>query len=306
MSFSVQVLGNNAAVPVIDRHPSAQILDIQDHLILIDCGEGTQMRLMDFQVKRSKIDLIFISHLHGDHIYGLPGLITSYNLYGREKDLTIFGPFGLSDFINAILNSAMVKLGFTLRIIEHGMESAVIFENNVFLVRTIPLMHRIPTTGYLFTEKYPMRKISTEQIEHYKVPYEAMNDLKNGLDWQDPSGKIIPNRMLTLPGKIPRRFAYCTDTIYTESIIPIIRNVDLLFHESTFLHEMQTEAAKRGHSTAYQAASIAKKANVKTLVLGHFSSRYKDLAPLLQEAKAVFPNTVLGLEGERFEVPLAY
>ena len=301
MSFAVQVLGNNAAVPIDDRHPSAQVLDIQDHKILIDCGEGTQMRMIEHQIKRSKIDHIFISHLHGDHVYGLPGLITSYNLFGREKPLYLFGPFGLAKYVKTILRVTQIELCYRLEIKEHITEtSSLVFENSRFLVRTIPLNHRIPTTGYFFEEKCATRKISAVQIEKYKIPYEAMNDLKAGRDWKDEFGKMIPNEILTLPGKKSRKYAYCADTMYDESIIPIIENADLLFHEATFLHELQEQAVKRKHSTAFEAANIAKRANVKKLILGHFSSRYKDLNPFLLEAQRVFTNTFIGEEGMKF------
>ena len=298
MSIRVRILGSNAAIPTPERAPTSQIVYIQDIPFLIDCGEGTQIRLSALKIKRSKIDHIFISHLHGDHVYGLPGLITSFNLFGRKEKLHVYGPPGTRGLLTEILYYTNVELHYDLEINDHSPDqSQKIFESGIVTVYTIPLNHRIPTTGYLFKEKDPPLNIIPEMIDRYSMSFNQIRQVKKGADLILPNGDTIPNDHLTRRSTIPKSYAFCSDTAYSESIIPVIRGVDALYHEATFMHDLVEKAEKRKHSTAYQAALIAKKAEVRLLILGHFSHRYKQLDELLQEACQVFPNTVLGEDG---------
>jgi ribonuclease Z len=298
MGWSLHILGTNAAVPVLNRHPSAQALATEDEIFLIDCGEATQSRLTEYHIKRSRINHIFISHLHGDHIFGLPGLITSYNLFGRKETIHLYGPPGLRHFIETIHEITGIRLQFDLLIHEHPADlSRMILETKHIKVHTLPLDHRVPATGYLFKEKVAKRKIDPIAVANYAVPYDQMLSIKNGRDWQRPDGTTIPNALLTAPGREALSFAYCSDTRYAPSLIPRIRNINLLYHEATFGKELAEEAHKRGHSTSIEAAQIAQAANVKQLVIGHFSARYKDRSVLLVEAQGHFPNTILAKEG---------
>ncbi len=298
MSWSLHILGTNAAVPTLHRNPSAQALDTEHEIFLIDCGEATQNRLVEFRIRRSRIHHIFISHLHGDHIFGLPGLITSYNLFGRKEPLYLYGPIGLKGFIDTINETTGIHLNYPLHIKEHEDQiSRKILETEHVHVYTIPLDHRIPTTGYLFREKVFKRKINLEMVKLLGVPYDQMKDIQRGKDWQRPDGRLIKNEEMTFPGRNPITFAYCSDTRYSPNIIPLVRNVNLLYHEATFASDLAREAHSRGHSTALEAARIAKAAKVDKLIIGHFSARYQDPAPLLKEAQAWFPDTGLAMEG---------
>jgi len=270
---------------------------------MIDCGEGAQIRLTDFRIKRSKINQIFISHLHGDHIFGLPGLLNSFSLAGRKKTLEIFSPKGLERMIDVIFETSQSHLNY--EIIFHEVDTEkhkLIFENKKIKVYSIPLQHRIPTTGYLFKEKPFSKNIIPEKIAEHNIPFSKINDIKNGADFTPEEGIVIPNIELVTEGKTPRSYAYCSDTVYLESIIPIIKNVDLLYHEATFADEFAKLSFERGHSTTKEAATIAKKAEVGKLLIGHFSTRYLDLNILLEESKKVFQNSNLALEGKTFKV----
>ena len=298
MAWSLHILGTNAAVPLLNRHPSAQALQTDDEIFLIDCGEATQTRLAEYRIRRSRIRHIFISHLHGDHIFGLPGLITSYNLFGRKDPLTIYGPPGLRHFIETINELTGIHLHFDLIIKEHQAEvGKMILETNHIKVYSLPLDHRVPTTGYLFRERVAKRRIDSSAVAKYEVPYHQMPLIKNGSDWQRSDGTVIPNELLTIPGRQPLSFAYCSDTRYAPHLVSHIMNIHLLYHEATFGQDLAEEAHKRGHSTSAEAAQIAKAANVSQLVIGHFSSRYKDLSKLLMEAQQHFANTIIAQEG---------
>ncbi|NJL74645.1 MAG: ribonuclease Z [Saprospiraceae bacterium] len=304
MKFEVTILGTNAAIPAYERYLSAQIVNVHDRIYMVDCGEGTQFQLNKYDIRRSRIHQIFISHLHGDHIYGLPGIITSYSLLGREKPLDIFAPKGLEEWINLTLKHSYAYLTFKVRFHTFDCDqSTLVFENESVEVWTIPLKHRIPTCGFLFKEKQQSRRIIPEQIVAHQIPVTAIKKIKQeGADFVTANGKVIPNDLLTLPAPVPRAYAYCSDTAYTESIIPIIQETDLLYHEATYLslHEDQTLISL--HSTAREAAKIAKLANVKQLLIGHFSSRYRDIDALREEAATIFPNTLLAKEGLVLEV----
>ena len=303
MRFDVTILGSNSAIPAHGRFPTAQVLNVSDQLYMIDCGEGAQWRLQQCEIKRSKINQIFISHLHGDHIYGLIGLLNSYSLSKRVEPIAIFSPHGLEEIINVQLKYSKANLTFSLSF--HELETTknqLIFEDNLVEVTTIPLQHRIPTCGFLFKEKPRPLNINPAKIEKFKIPVDKIKEIKNGQDFISLNGVTIPNSELTFPPVIPRSYAFCSDTLYNESIIPIIEKVDLLYHESTFLHDLKQLADETMHTTAKEAAIIAQKANVGRLIIGHFSTRYLDLKPLLDEAQKEFPNTTLGIEGESFSV----
>lgn len=300
-NFEVIVLGSSSATPAYNRNPSAQLLTINDKYYLIDCGEATQNQMNKFKIKSSKIDYIFISHLHGDHYLGLIGLLSTMHLNGRIKEIHIFGPPQLKEIIDLQLMVSETKLRYeVIYHFTHTEYSEQVFENNDVIVETIVLNHRIPTTGYFFKEKLRKRKINTAKIEEYDIPLEYIPLLKNGIDYSDKLGNTIPNQELTFDPNPVRSFAYCSDTLYNENFLEQIDGVNFLYHEATFLHDLIDRAAETYHTTALQAGIIAKKANAKQLMIGHFSARYKDIEPLLEEAKTEFPNTVLAIEGERY------
>lgn len=303
MTFSLTILGSNSAIPANGRHPSAQVLNVREEYYLIDCGEGTQIRMNDFRVKRSKINQIFISHFHGDHIFGLPGLLTSFSLAGRKTPLAIYSPPGLEQMIDLILKTSGSHLTYELTFHEVDPDkNQLVFENKKIEVYTIPLIHRMPTCGYLFVEKPHQRGFRAETIEEYGIPFSKINEIKKGADFVNEKGEIVTNAELTLPPKKSRSYAYCSDTAYSERIIPMVKNVDLLYHEATFGMQMAELAAPRGHSTTVEAGDIAQKANVGKLLIGHFSTRYDNLDALLAEAKSVFENTELAIEGRTIDV----
>ncbi len=300
-SFEIIVLGSSSATPAYNRNPSAQLLNINEKFYLIDCGEATQNQLNKFKLKSSRIDYIFISHLHGDHYLGLVGLLSTMHLNGRVKEIHVFGPPQLKEIIDLQLMVSETKLRYEVIFhFTHTEYTEQIFENNDVTVETIILNHRIPTTGFLIKEKPRKRKINTARLEEYDVPLEYIPLLKNGIDYSDKHGNVIPNAELTFDPTPARSFAYCSDTLYNENFIEQIEGVNFLYHEATFLHELIDRAVETYHTTALQAGIIAKKANVKQLMIGHFSARYRDLEPLLAEAKTEYDNTVLAIEGEKY------
>lgn len=300
-NFEIIVLGSSSATPAYNRNPSAQLLNINDRFYLIDCGEATQNQLNKFKLKSSRIDYIFISHLHGDHYLGLVGLLSTMHLNGRVKEIHVFGPPQLKEIVDLQLKVSETKLRYEVIFhFTHTEYTEQIFENNDVTVETIVLNHRIPTTGFLIKEKPRKRKINTVKLEEYDVPLEYIPLLKNGIDYSDKHGKTIPNGVLTFDPTPSRSFAYCSDTLYNEDFIEQIEGVNFLYHEATFLHELIDRAVETYHTTALQAGIIAKKANVKQLMIGHFSARYRELDPLLAEAKTEFENTVLAIEGEKY------
>ena len=304
MRFELILLGTNSALPAFGRFPSAQVLNVQENHYLIDCGEGAQIRMDEFRVRRYKIKQIFISHLHGDHIYGLIGFLSSLSLSDRTAPMDIFAPLGLEEIIRVQLKYAG-GLSFPLRFHTTDTEQhRLIFENASIEVYSLPLVHRAPASGFLFKEKERPRSMKAEKIEAYHIPYSDIPAIKNGAGYKLPDGQFIFNEELTWPPPAPRSYAYCSDTAYQEALVPLIQGVDLLYHESTFCEDKREQAALTGHSTAHQAATIAKMAGAGQLALGHYSSRYQNLEPFLKEARAVFPNTELGLDGKVFEVPL--
>lgn len=286
------------------RHPSSQLLRIQQQTFLIDCGEGTQFQLQKFKCKPFRINCVFISHLHGDHYFGLIGLLTTFQLLRRESKLVIIGPPQLEEIIKLQLAVANSVLTYPIEFIvtQHEVPK-VVFENDEVEVTSFPLEHRINCTGFLFKEKTANRRINPEAIQHLNLSPDHFHQLRDGKDVIDLNGTFHANTTLTLSGHPPRSYAYCTDTLFLRSIIPIVQNVDLLYHETTFMHEAIERAVLTFHSTTIQAATIAKEASVKKLLIGHFSSKYTDLQILLDECKEIFENTALSIEGEVFSIP---
>lgn len=295
MSTYLTILGYNSAIPTVKSAPTAQFLEMEERCFLIDCGEGTQVQLRKAKAKFSKINHIFISHLHGDHVFGLPGLISSFRLLGRETPLHVYGPKGIKEMMETIFRITETHQGF--EVIFHELsskKSEKVFEDNRVEVFTIPLDHRIYCNGYLFREKPKERHLNMQEISKYpEIEICDYHNLKRGKDIQLSDGYILKNENLTKPAEPSVSYAFCSDTRYLESIIPIIKNVDVLYHESTFLHDLKKMADYTGHTTALEAAKIARKANVKKLILGHFSNRYNDLSVFLNEACEIFPETYL-------------
>ncbi|RZK60106.1 MAG: ribonuclease Z [Pedobacter sp.] len=303
MKFEVTILGSSSATPVHNRNPTAQLLNCNEKFYLIDCAEGTQQQLIKFNLKASKIDYIFISHLHGDHYFGLIGLLSSMHLNGRIKPLYIYGPSALQEILELQFKHSDTHLKYELVYFHTDTtQSAVIFENGDVTVETIILNHRIPCTGFKFTEKKRLRKLLIDKLEQDNVPVELYPLLKRGVDLDLPNGDVIKNLDYTTDSAEPKSYAYCSDTLFDERYFETIKGCDTLYHEATFLHEMLERAKETHHTTALQAAEIAKIVGAKKLLIGHFSSRYKTLSELLEEAKTVFPKTELAIEGLTFEI----
>jgi ribonuclease Z len=303
MKFEVTILGSSSATPIFNRNPSSQALNINDRLYLIDCGEGTQQQMLKFDVKASRIDHIFISHLHGDHYLGLVGLLSSLHLNGRIKPLKIYCPPQLKEIIDLQLTYSETILEYT---IEYEFTNAerpeVILENQDVTVETIPLEHGIPCTGFLFREKKRLRKLLKEKMEEINIPVEYYSALKKGADYTAPDGTVFKNDTLTIDSDEPKTYVYCSDTSCSERYFGQISNADLLYHEATFLNNMLERANETRHTTALQAGETALKTQAKKLIIGHFSARYKTLNELLDEARSVFPQTELAMEGRVFVI----
>lgn len=300
--MKLTLLGCYAATPRTITNPTAQVLEIRNRMFLIDCGEGTQVQLRKNKLKFSKINHIFISHLHGDHMYGLVGLISTFMLLNRQTDLHVYGPKGIKEIILMQLRYSNSFTGYNLYFHElESKESEVIFEDDKVIVKTIPLQHRIYTNGFLFQEKPKERKLNVEAVEKYQIDIAYYRKIKYGGDITLDNGQVIPNAELSFDPEPTKSYAFCSDTIYNEAIVPLIQNVDVLYHEATFLESEADKAEKTMHSTAKQAATIAKLANVKHLVLGHYSTRYSSIELFQQEAAAIFPNVLLGDDGKVFD-----
>lgn len=301
--FEVTILGCSSATPTSKRNPSAQLVNIADRYFLIDCGEGTQMQLRRYKIKFQRINHIFISHMHGDHYYGLMGLLSSMHLLGRSADLHLYAPAVLKEIIDIQYKHSDTRLHYNLIFHPLSHETPeLIFEDDKVSVQTIILNHRIPCTGFLFREKNKARKISREKITEFKIPFQELNKIKLGADFVTKEGAIISNERITGGPQPMFSYAYCSDTCYDEKVIKQVDQVDLLYHEATFMDDMQLRAKETFHTTAKQAAQVAVKAGVKKLIIGHYSARYSDLEPLLTEAQTVFPNTVLAIEGEKYKI----
>ena len=299
--FGVTILGNNSAIPAYDRHPTSQVVTLNDQLFLLDCGEGTQMQIARYKIRRSKIHHIFISHLHGDHYFGLIGLVTSMGLLGRETELHIYAPAALKDIIDLQLKVAVTTLPFPL--VFHPLEKeGVIIDNDKFRVECFDTCHRIPCWGFIIREKRKPRKIHKEKVLEYEIPSAFYERLKNGYDYENKQGDVIKNELVTFSNKPARSYAFCADTIYDISIAEKTKDVTVLYHETTYLKDLTERAAARYHSTSVQAADIALRAAVERLLIGHFSSKYESLDIFLSEAQEVFPNTDLAIEGVTYRI----
>jgi len=303
MKFEVTILGSSSATPIHNRNPSAQALNINEKLYLIDCGEGTQQQMLKFDVKASRIEHIFISHLHGDHYLGLVGLLSSLHLNGRKKPINLYCPELLKEIIDIQLKSSETELQYEVayRFTDSG-KAEVILENQDIIVETIPLDHGMRCTGFLFSEKKRLRKLIKEKIDEYNIPVEYYTALKKGADYVASDGRVFKNETLTTDSATPKSYVYCSDTLYNEQYFDQISNATLLYHEATFLNNMLDRANETHHTTALQAGQIALKTHAKRLLIGHFSARYKTLNELLDEARSVFPDTELAVEGKTFSI----
>lgn len=303
MKFEVTILGSSSATPIYNRNPTAQALNINERLYLIDCGEGTQQQLLKFDIKASRIDHIFISHLHGDHYLGLIGLLSSLHLNGRSKVLKLFGPPPLKEIIELQFKYSDTHLNYELEFYPtNPFVSETILDNTDITVETFPLDHRIACTGFIFKQKKLLRKILKEKAEALDIPVSFYSQLKHGLNYVAPDGTVHQNTNLTTNSSEPKAYAYCSDTIYNTNYFEYIKNADLLYHEATFLHNMLDRANQTYHTTALQAGQVARENNIQQLLIGHFSARYKSLTELLEEAREVFPNTELAIEGKTFRI----
>ncbi len=303
MSFSITILGCSSAIPDPQRNSSAQVVDFDEKAYLIDCGEGTQIQMKKFHIRFQKIKQVFISHLHGDHFFGLIGLISTYSLIGRKDELHIYGPSPLKEIIDLQVMLTRMEIPFPL--IFHPvdpLQHRMIFEDDHLKVYSLPMVHRIPTCGFLFVEKSRPLNIRKDFLESENLSFEEIRRIKMGSDYINPEGKVYLNQQITHSPIQPRTYAYCTDTAYNESLVPLIRKVTLLYHEATFMQGKIPQAEEWFHSTAAQAARIALLAEAGKLIIGHFSPRYKDLGPLLEEAKSVFPLSELAEDGKIFVI----
>jgi ribonuclease Z len=301
LSFKITILGSSGALPAYGRHPTSQLVEIQNRYFLVDCGEASQMQLMRLQINFHRINHIFISHLHGDHYLGLMGLIFTMHLQRRLNDLHLYSHRGLDEIITTQLRYSRSAPSF--KIIFHHLEKNVkeiIYDDDLMTVETIPLSHKIRCSGFLFKEKPKPRRIDKAKLPEGLL-IQQLAGLKSGRDILDESGSVLyTNESLTLSPRKSRSYAYCSDTEFNKGLVDQIKNIDVLYHEATFTTEEEAKAKDTKHSTARQAATIAQLASVEKLLIGHFSARYKDLTPILEEARAVFTNTALALEGEEF------
>jgi ribonuclease Z len=301
--MKLTILGCHSATPLENAHTTSQVLEVKDHLFLIDCGEGTQIQLRNQKIKFSRIKHIFISHLHGDHFYGLVGLVSTFRLLGRTADLHVYGPKGIKEVLTLQLKLANSWTNYNLFFHElEENESTLIFEDDTLRVHTLPLDHRVYTNGFLFEEKPGLRRLDKEKTKNYDIPHYDFQRLKLGKDLILEDGSLVQNNKVTLNPKPIKRYAFCSDTAYNESVVHLVEGVDLLYHEATFLDAHENLAEKTKHSTAAQAAKIAQLAKVKRLVLGHFSSRYRDKSGFLTEAAPFFDAVELAADGKTFDI----
>lgn len=303
MSISLTILGCGSATPTTKHHPTAQFLEIAERFFLIDCGEGTQLQLRRFKLKFSKIDRILISHMHGDHYFGLIGLLSSFHLLGRKKKMTIIGPPDLERLLNLQFDLSGTRPVFPIEFIHTQTgERRLVWEDRRVEVWSFPLRHSIQTTGFLFREKRKPRKINRPACDRFEVPISAFNGIKEGKDFVTASGEVIPNETLTFDPPTPRTYAFLSDTAFSPENIPFLKEVDLMYHESTFLKGDRALAERTVHSTTEDAAKMASGSKAGQLLIGHFSHRYEDETEYLREAEAIFPNTTLAHEGLRVTI----
>lgn len=298
MDFELNILGCGSAKPTTRHQPTSQILNVRGKFFMIDCGEGVQTQMQKMGLSMMNIGHIFISHNHGDHVFGLPGLIGTMDLLGRTSELHVHGPLQVGDFIDYLLKTFYTDIGYN--VIFHPVDvhqHALVYEDRSITVHSIPLQHRLPTSGYLFREKPGLPHIRREMIDAFNIPISQINNIKAGASWTTQDGTIIPHERLTTPANPPRSYAYCSDTVYLPHLKDVLNGVTLLYHEATYMHERAPRAEQTRHSTALQAAMQARDAKVEQLCIGHFSASLKDENALLREAQSVFPNTILSNEG---------
>ncbi len=305
MTFQITILGSGSAAPTLRNFPSAQVLELGNEYFLIDCGEGTQYRLLERRIRPGRLKGIFITHLHGDHYFGLFGLLTSLSLGQRTDDLYLFGPHGLGDILREVFRQSDTRLSYLLHF--KGIDAAatsIIYETPLFTVSAFPLRHRISCTGFLFKEKEGSRKLIKEKLTS-EMTHEHFRILKQGQDIVDNSGNILYSYLdYTLAPDLPRSYAYCSDTVYLPALAEFLQGVDWIYHEATFRDDQHERAAKTFHSTAKQAATVAKNAGASKLLIGHFSSRYHETLTSVEEARTIFPETYFAEEGQSFEIPV--
>jgi ribonuclease Z len=299
--LAVTILGNNSALPAYDRHPTAQVVTLDDQLFLVDCGEGTQMQLSRYKIRRSRINHIFISHLHGDHYFGLIGLLTSMGLMNREQDLLLYAPSPLEELINWQLKVASTTLPYTIRF-SPLVEEGVIASGPKFKVEAFKVYHRIECWGFKFMQVKAPRKVNPVKARENKIPEHFFDRLKSGEDYTRDDGFVVKNELVTDAAPKPLSYAFAADTAFNKAVAEKVKEVDMLYHEATYLKDLEERAIARFHCTSTQAAIIAQEANAGKLLLGHFSSKYEKLDPFLEEAKEIFPNTELALEGVTYRV----
>ena len=301
--FKVHILGCGSALPTLRHNPSSQVVEIRGKFFMVDCGEGTQTQLRHSKIKFTKINAVFISHAHGDHCFGLIGMISTFGMLGRTAPLHVYAPAGLRETMKKQME--YFCNGFEYEVIFHDVDTSankIIYEDRSLSVETVPLSHRMPCSGYIFREKPTLPHILRDMADYYNVPVSQFNNIKNGADWIDNEGNIIPYTRLTKPSEPARSYAYCSDTRYMPELHEYLKGVNVLYHESTYLNEDEGMARQFFHSTASQAAQVASDAGVNTLVLGHYSARYNDESILLSEAKEIFPNSILSDEGLTIDI----
>ena len=300
--MKVTILGNNSALPAFGRHPSAQAVSVYGEVLLIDCGEGTQIQMQRYGLRWRSVHHIFISHMHGDHYFGLPGLITSMSLLGRTAPLHLYAPAELKPILDAILSVADTILSYALYFHPLPQGTELLADDPSFSVTCFPVEHRIKCHGFLIERKTRGRKLLPDKCNEYGIPAAYYEYLKQVQDYERKDGMLIKNEWVTENGPAIKRYAYCADTLFTDSFLHTIQGVDTIYHECTYLEKDAAKAVARYHSTAAQAAQVAKMANAKQLLLGHFSSKYKELEPFQEEASAIFPNVFVSIEGASYEI----
>jgi ribonuclease Z len=298
----ITILGNNSALPAFGRHPTAQTVTVYGESLLLDCGEGTQIQMQRYGVKWKNVHHIFISHMHGDHYFGLPGLVNSMSLLGRTAPLHLYGPETLKPILDAILSAATTELKYPLHFYPLHGEGGLLVDTPSFSVTSFPVEHGIACFGFLVEMKTRGRRILPDKCRERGIPSDYFEQLKQGNDYASADGTIVPNGEVTTDGPTPKKYAYCSDTLFTESFLHVINGVDMIYHESTYLDADAEKAAARFHSTSVQAAKLAKLANAKQLLLGHFSSKYKELDPFGEEAAQIFPNVIVSVEGVAYDL----
>lgn len=301
--FKIHILGCGSALPTLKHNASSQLIEMRGKCFMVDCGEGAQMQFRRSHIHFSKLNAIFISHMHGDHCFGLMGLLSTLGMLGRTSKLRIYAPKDYEPLFKQQVEFFMQTMEYEMEMIPVDTEKQqVIYEDHSLTVETVPLQHRVPCCGFIFREKPTLPHIRRDMIDYYGIPVSQINNIKNGADWTNQDGDVIPNARLVQPADSPRSYAYCSDTRFMPALKEQVKGVTVLYHESTYTSEQEDRAKIYYHSTARQAATIAAGAGVGTLLLGHYSARYNDEQVLLEEAKAVFPNSILTQEGMVFDV----